>query len=185
MPDSLATYAGKKSARTLLYETTIFARLGYGVALPLRSTCVALEGASDTAQDARTTMPARAIANVRVIGRLPLRGLPSRDVGGESYAARSESISDRIARGGSARRSWSPAQRSRVRCVDCGPRARSSRPGRWGPRAGFGRARPARCADRRPRARRASEPAARGDGVRRNPRPALPRCRATPGHRRE
>src|SRR6267378_6661336 len=71
MPDSLATYAGKKSASTLLYETTIFARLGCGVALPETSTCVALGGASAPAQDARTTMQARAIANVLVIGRLP------------------------------------------------------------------------------------------------------------------
>src|SRR2546423_1912307 len=29
MPDSFATYAGKKSARTLLYDTTIFARLAW------------------------------------------------------------------------------------------------------------------------------------------------------------
>ena len=45
--------------------------LGCGVALPLTSSCVALGGASALAQDARTTMQARAIANVLVIGRLP------------------------------------------------------------------------------------------------------------------
>src|SRR5947209_7857874 len=71
IPDSLATYAGKKSARTLLYETTIFARLGCGVALPEASTDVALGGASAPAHDASTSTTAIAIANVLVIGRLP------------------------------------------------------------------------------------------------------------------
>src|SRR5207245_6615012 len=46
---------GEEIGETLLYETTIFARLGCGVALPLRSTCVVLDGASVPAQDARIT----------------------------------------------------------------------------------------------------------------------------------
>src|SRR5437867_13453484 len=75
MPDSFATYAGKKSARTLLYETTILARLGCGVALPETSTDVALGSVPAPAHDASRSMPASHAANVLVIGRLPSGGM--------------------------------------------------------------------------------------------------------------
>jgi hypothetical protein len=88
IPDSFATYAGKKSARTLLYETTSFALVGCAVDVagaPAPPVVAAGAGVPVPAHDARTVTATSMVASVFVIGCLPvIRPVASRSPPGRS-----------------------------------------------------------------------------------------------------
>ena len=72
MPASFATYAGKKSASTLLYETTSLARLGCGVAVPgAPATGLPTGVGVPAAHEARMRAAANALASLRDMPNAP------------------------------------------------------------------------------------------------------------------